>query len=142
MKNLNLVDILPVYYKIGYMEYFFEELKMVKQLKAHEMRVKVALGKENEDIDWTALRQYHNIWISYLQHERLVHLMVTLAFGLFLLISVSVSVITKEPVFMLLDLLFFILLIPYIFHYYKLENGVQRLYLLSDEIEDKLCRKH
>lgn len=115
---------------------------MVKQLKEHEMRVKDALENEKADIDWTALKQYHNLWISYLQHERLVHLMVTLAFGLFLLISVSVSVITKEPVFMLLDFLFFILLVPYIFHYYKLENGVQRLYMLSDDIEKKLCGKH
>ena len=36
-----------------------------------------------------------------------------------------------------LDVLFLVLLIPYIFHYYRLENGVQKLYEYYDKLN---CR--
>ena len=35
-----------------------------------------------------------------------------------------------------LDVLFFALLVPYIKHYYGLENGVQRLYDLYTQLEN------
>ena len=43
----------------------------------------------------------------------------------------------KQPVLLALDILFLVLLIPYIFHYYRLENGVQKLYEYYDKLN---CR--
>ena len=67
-------------------------------------------------------------WISFFQHERLVHLIVTFFTGISAIL-VLIATIQFETITLLI--LFFILLllfIPYIFHYYYLENGVQKLY--------------
>lgn len=67
-------------------------------------------------------------WISFFQHERLVHLIVTFFTGisaiLFLIAALTLENIGLALLFLILLLLF----IPYIFHYYTLENGVQKLY--------------
>ncbi len=76
------------------------------------------------------------IQIGFFQQERLIHLIVTATFALLLLISTLASVISQELVYLLLSALFLVLLIPYIRHYYILENGVQRLYLYYDMLED------
>lgn len=72
-----------------------------------------------------------------MQHERLIHLMVTIAFGLFLLVTMLIAFINPAiPVIILMGL-FFVLLLPYIIHYYFLENTIQNWYRLTDEIERK-----
>ena len=75
------------------------------------------------------------IKINFFQHERLIHLIITLFYVimfLIFLILVSLSYIFVIPVFILLIFLFF-----YIIHYFRLENGVQSLYFLYDEIKNK-----
>jgi cell division protein FtsW (lipid II flippase) len=63
--------------------------------------------------------------------------MVTLAFGGFLILSLGITVLTAMLIFGLFDLLLLILLVPYIMHYFKLENGVQRWYHIANEIEKR-----
>lgn len=77
------------------------------------------------------------IKISYFQHERLIHLMVTLSFALFLLLSIgSIFLFPSEFLIsaILLTCIFFGLTIGYVFHYYFLENSVQEMYHMRDEI--------
>lgn len=77
------------------------------------------------------------IKISYFQHERLIHLMVTLSFALFLLLSIgSIFLFPSEFLIsaILLTCIFFGLTIGYVFHYYFLENSVQKMYHMRDEI--------
>ena len=77
------------------------------------------------------------IKISYFQHERLIHLMVTLSFALFLLLSIgSIFLFPSEFLIsaILLTCIFFGLTIGYDFHYYFLENSVQKMYHMRDEI--------
>ena len=77
------------------------------------------------------------IKISYFQHERLIHLMVTLSFALFLLLSIgSIFLFPSEFQIsaILLTCIFFGLTIGYVFHYYFLENSVQKMYHMRDEI--------
>ncbi len=107
---------------------------MFKYLKQHE---KFILDKINEGCDLYWLSEYHKTQIKFMQHERLIHLIVTMTIGLFLLLTIFF--ITAYNILILLPLagLFLILAIPYIFHYYHLENGIQRLYKLYDEIERK-----
>ena len=64
--------------------------------------------------------------ICFYQHERLIHLIVTMSFGVFFLLSLLL--ITVNHSFILLSALFLVLLVPYIAHYYFLENSVQKLY--------------
>ncbi len=75
--------------------------------------------------------------IAYFQHERLIHLMVTLAFAAFLLFEIfSLFILPASFLYcgILLVLIFFGLTIGYIMHYYFLENSVQQMYHMRDEI--------
>ncbi|MBQ7265205.1 MAG: hypothetical protein IJS61_03815 [Firmicutes bacterium] len=74
------------------------------------------------------------IEIGFMAHERLVHLIVTVCFALLQIISVLLLFMCPSPFAIALTLLFFVLLLPYIFHYYRLENGVQKLYEIYDNI--------
>ena len=72
--------------------------------------------------------------ISFFSHERLIHLLVTLFFALFTVISIVAFVFTSYPGMGILALLFLVLLVPYIRHYYILETSVQKMYGFYDRI--------
>lgn len=72
------------------------------------------------------------IKISFFQHERIIHLIITLFYALIFLIFmvlISLSCLFCIPAFILM-----IFLIFYIIHYFRLENGVQYLYKLYDQM--------
>ena len=64
--------------------------------------------------------------IGFYQHERLIHLIVTMSFGIFFLLSLILAF--SNAYFLALSALLLILLVPYIAHYYFLENSTQELY--------------
>ena len=74
--------------------------------------------------------------ITYFQHERLIHLLVTIAFAIFTVIFLCLGMISY--VFLIPLASFIIFLIFYILHYFFLENHVQYLYRLYDEMKAKL----
>ena len=78
------------------------------------------------------------VQIGFLQHERLIHLIVTVTFAILTFLAVIGTVLSGQLSLLLLVLLLLVLLIPYIRHYYILENGVQKLYTLYDRIR-KAC---
>lgn len=78
------------------------------------------------------------IKISFFQHERLIHLIVTVTFAILTLLSLILCFMVQEIAVFLLTGLFIVLLIPYIRHYYILENSVQKLYDIYDLIQKKL----
>ncbi|MBP0965549.1 MAG: hypothetical protein J5999_09715 [Oscillospiraceae bacterium] len=80
--------------------------------------------------------------IGFMQHERLIHLIVTVLFALLLFIAMTAAAALKIPAFFLLSLLLLALLIPYISHYYFLENNVQKLYSLYNALNDKIKKSH
>lgn len=73
------------------------------------------------------------IQIGFFQHERLIHLIVTVTFALLTIIAIMGTLIVPQPALFALVLLLLVLLIPYIRHYYILENGVQKLYQYYDK---------
>ena len=82
--------------------------------------------------------------ISYFQHERLIHLMVTLAFATWLLFEIyCLFVLPSEFLIagILLVLIFFGLTVGYVMHYYFLENSVQEMYKMRDKIVTSLQSK-
>ncbi|MBO4928075.1 MAG: hypothetical protein J5379_07495 [Clostridiales bacterium] len=85
----------------------------------------------------SGLLSYLNRWLLYFQHERLIHLIVTVLFGLCEIIIFSLFVLIERWYILPLLLLFTVLLVPYIFHYFTLENGVQKLYDLADALEKR-----
>lgn len=66
--------------------------------------------------------------IRNLQHERLIHLLVTLFFGLIFMMTMELAIIFENAVLGGVGLGLAVLLVPYIWHYFKLENGVQKKY--------------
>ncbi|HDQ26234.1 MAG TPA: hypothetical protein ENN43_05745 [bacterium] len=111
---------------------------MKRYLKEHEEFVKRRLLESAEEYDWAALKEHHLKRISFMQHERLIHLLVTLAFGVFLFLSVAAVYCGGAVEMAAAVILILLLLIPYIHHYYRLENAVQRWYKLADEIDRKI----
>ncbi|OWU99191.1 hypothetical protein [Fibrobacter sp. UWR2] len=73
--------------------------------------------------------------IEFFQHERLAHEIVLVLFALLTVGSFLFFVACPEIMVLVLAALFLVLLVPYIKHYFGLENGVQRLYDLYAELE-------
>lgn len=72
--------------------------------------------------------------INFFQHEREIHLIITLFYALMFLIFlvlISLSLLFIIPSFIIM-----IFLVCYIVHYFSLENGIQYLYKLYDEIDN------
>lgn len=79
--------------------------------------------------------------IKFYQHERLIHLIVTMTFAVMTVMSVILVVTSASAVTMILMLLFLGLTTPYVAHYYFLENSVQLLYRLYYKMENILKDK-
>lgn len=107
---------------------------MEKRIKDYMIYVNKSLSMEMEAEDREVLRQDLLVQIGFFQHERLIHLLVTLSFGLLAVLTFFVTCFYQNIGVYLLLCLLLILLIPYIRHYYILENGVQRLYQLYDQL--------
>ncbi len=80
------------------------------------------------------LRQEVLVQIQFFQHERLIHLIVTVTFAILTVMSVLGFVATAQIGLLVLTGMLLVLLVPYIRHYYILENGVQKLYQYYDNI--------
>lgn len=93
---------------------------------------------ENDGTDFAALRSEMLVKIGFMQHERLIHLLVTILFALLMFMSLIAFFVSGNIGMLAAAVLMLALLIPYIAHYYFLENGVQRLYALYDEVCKRL----
>lgn len=107
---------------------------MEKRLKAYIQKMSEMDFDKLSDEERKKVMEDMLIQISFFQHERLIHLIVTalfavLAIGGLILLTMEVSI-----GFICLELLFIILLVPYVRHYYILENGVQKLYSIYDRL--------
>ena len=76
----------------------------------------------------------HLIKIEFFQHERLIHLLVTLAYGIFLFLSVLIF--TQIWIFVIVIYIALIFLLFYVRHYFFLENNVQYLYKQYDKMKN------
>lgn len=78
------------------------------------------------------------IKISFFQHERLIHFLVTMLVTVITVSLLIINMFISNIFILLLLLIFIVLLIPYILHYYFLENKVQYLYRLYNQINDRI----
>ena len=107
---------------------------MYKRLKDCASAVEHLLEGSGGGVDWDRECEEFLTHIGFFQHERLIHLLVTLAFALMVTACALVTVLTYNLVSCALMGLLTALLVPYVVHYYHLENGTQRLYVLYDRM--------
>ncbi len=90
---------------------------------------------KNDDVNQKSIDK-HLIKISFFQHERLIHLIVTVFYALFVIFFLflsSINFLYIIPTFILI-----IFLIFYVLHYFFLENSVQYLYKQYDIMNQKM----
>ncbi|MBQ1490568.1 MAG: hypothetical protein IIZ39_01305 [Blautia sp.] len=104
--------------------------------RRHEQTVEKALEEDRIPPDLLFL---HREKIQILQHERLVHLLVTIMVVFVTLFVLSLVLLHPElgllPAIFMLGLA--VLLGFYFFHYFFLENTVQHWYWLLEQLEEK-----
>ena len=99
---------------------------MTKEIKTYLAYIESFLSEGRTPDEYADFRQKLMIRIGFYQHERLIHLIVTALFAVLTILSL-VGALYYPPLWMLFAL-FLVLLIPYVFHYYFLENSVQKMY--------------
>ena len=111
---------------------------MKNRILNYRNRIDQLLENSSSDTDWEEVLKEHLIQISFFQHERLIHLIVTVTFALLAIISLFIALLFPQIFTYLLFLAVMALLIPYIGHYYLLENETQKMYRQYDEILKKI----
>ncbi len=89
------------------------------------------------DADWAAIIREHLIQVSFFQHERLIHLIVTVTFAILEVVVIGLCVTAFTPGVGLLAFALLVLLVPYVRHYYILENEVQKMYVQYDKLVER-----
>lgn len=93
---------------------------------------------EQEEVDWEREKEKHLVQIAFFAHERLVHLIVMVLFALSTVISILYLNYSGSIVVFALVVALFVLLVPYVMHYYLLENSVQKMYVQYDAMMNKI----
>ena len=114
---------------------------MKKQIQDYVKAIKWILTEDKPGTDWKEVAQSHLIKIQFYQHERLIHLIVTALFAIMEIICLATLLSTANLWSLLLMIMILVLLVPYIGHYYFLENSVQELYLIYDVILSRMDRE-
>ena len=108
---------------------------MEKRILNYRRHIDELLARD--DLDWEAVIREHLIQISFFQHERLIHLIVTITFAILEVVVLGLCVVSFTLGVGLLAIALLVLLIPYIRHYYILENEVQKMYRQYDKMAEK-----
>ena len=111
-------------------------INMKRFCREHEARVTAAVEAGEATPE---LLEEHLRMIAWVQHERLVHLIVTVMVVLCELFTVDLVLLHPElgivPALIMLGLA--VLLGFYFFHYCFLENTVQRWYRIAEEMRER-----
>lgn len=103
---------------------------LTNYMKATEQQLKNCISlKELEK-----LLAEHKDKIAFMQHERIVHFLVTMMFAIILSIFICAFIFAENIALLILITMILILLAFYIKHYYFLENTVQKMYKVYDEM--------
>ncbi len=103
--------------------------------KKYYLKIKKILFSKPSGTDWKKVLEDHREKIGQIQHERLIHLLVTIFVGLVLSIACFTTVVTQNLILLLFDIPLLLLFLGYLLHYRFLENTTQSWYLLEEEIK-------
>ena len=107
---------------------------MKERILNYRNRIDNLISVNSEETDWDRVIEEHLIQIGFFQHERLIHWLVTMLFALLTFMAVGVYLITGAVYVLALIGILLVLLIPYIMHYYLLENETQKMYTQYDRM--------
>jgi Ca2+/Na+ antiporter len=107
-------------------------------LRQHERFLRDALAAGPAPDLLRALREHHAQMIRFMQHERLIHLIVMLLVALFLLLTAGFALVHPHLGAAALAVIFLGMTAAYLVHYFRLENGVQRWYAIARELDERI----
>lgn len=107
---------------------------MGERIKNYLKQIDEMLENPPEGIDYGKEIEKHLVQIGFFMHERLIHLIVTVLFAILTVATIFFAVASPSIGMLVLTVAFMCLLIPYISHYYLLENSVQKMYKQYDEM--------
>ena len=108
---------------------------MKKRIQSYMAYMDQQLEHNESGLSYEELCIEHEKQLAYFMHERLVHLLVTLTFAILAFVTFFMAVMNFSMGMIILFFAFLILLIPYIMHYYLLENSVQYMYRQYDRLQ-------
>lgn len=114
-------------------------LTLIIMFKKYDIKIKKILSDKSQPTNWNQVLSDHQRMISIIQHERLIHLLVTIFVGLTMLVTSLATIVTKEAYFLILSVPLILLFLGYIFHYHFLENTTQSWYLIEEEIKSRFA---
>jgi len=101
---------------------------MLNNLLQVQKDTKLLLEQNSPETDWKGQLNLFNKALTHLQRERQMHLLVMLAVGLALLMSGYITILHPVVLLFVLDGIFMVLFVAYVFHYHFLENTTQGWY--------------
>jgi Ca2+/Na+ antiporter len=110
---------------------------MADRIKQYIVYINQLLDSDRQDIDWEEEMKKHLVQIGFFAHERLIHLIVTVTFAILTVMCFLYTISNFSVAMVLLIFAFMCLMIPYIKHYYLLENSVQEMYEQYDRMQQK-----
>ena len=110
---------------------------MADRIRQYMTYINQLLESEDESIDWEEEMKKHLVQIAFFAHERFIHLIVTVLFALMTTMVFLYTFSNFSIPLLLLMILLMGLLIPYIKHYFLLENSVQDMYEQYDIMQKK-----
>ena len=111
---------------------------MADRIKRYLAYVDKLLEEDSKEADWEAEMKKHLVQIAFFAHERLIHLIVTVTFAILTVLAFLYTINNFSLGMVLLIFAFMCLMIPYIKHYYLLENSVQYMYEQYDQMQQKV----
>jgi drug/metabolite transporter (DMT)-like permease len=100
----------------------------------YNAQVKNILSDQNPNTNWSQVLDHHRLMLSRIQHERLIHLLVTIFVGLVMSAALFTALIAQLAKLLLYTSPLLVLFIAYLFHYRFLENTTQSWYKIEDDI--------
>ena len=107
-------------------------IRMKDRIRNYTASIDQLLQNPPQSTDWKLVLE------SHLQHERLVHLIVTMTVAVLTLLSAGFALLTGLFTLLLLTGVLFLLFLCYLLHYFLLENQVQAMYVQYDRIQKHL----
>jgi len=111
---------------------------MKDRIRNYTASIDQLLQNPPQSTDWKLVLESHLQQIVFFQHERLVHLIVTMTVAVLTLLSAGFALLTGLFTLLLLTGVLFLLFLCYLLHYFLLENQVQAMYVQYDRIQKHL----
>lgn len=107
---------------------------MTEYLKNYMKYIEERMEKCSDSGEIKKILAEHKDKIAFIQHERIVHFLVTMMFAFILTVFVTALLFIENLMLILLVTIIIVLLGFYIKHYYFLENTVQKMYRFYDKM--------